>query len=97
MRSSEPDSLKRKPVDDLDEKNIRLILAYIGSQYHGWQRQDNVITIQEVIEERLQTMLGAPVKLIASGRTDAGVHAINQVCNFTTQSTIELSISVPPS
>ena len=69
-------------------KNIKLILDYDGSQYHGWQRQSNGISIQEVIEEKLETMVGAPVKLFASGRTDAGVHAINQVCNFTTRSNI---------
>ena len=72
----------------MDEKNIRLILAYDGSLYHGWQRQSNGLTIQEVIEEKIQVMVGAPVKLIASGRTDAGVHALNQVCNFITRSDI---------
>jgi tRNA pseudouridine38-40 synthase len=73
----------------VDEKNIRLTLTYDGSQYHGWQRQDNGITIQEVVEEKLKIMLGAPIKLLASGRTDAGVHAMDQVCNFTTRSNIE--------
>ena len=74
----------------MDEKNIKLILAYDGTHYHGWQRQRNEITIQEVIEERVQIMTGEPVNLISSGRTDAGVHALNQVCNFITQSTIPL-------
>lgn len=74
----------------MDDKNIKLILAYDGTHYHGWQRQRNGITIQGVIEERLQIMTGEPVNLIASGRTDAGVHALNQVCNFITRSTIPL-------
>ncbi len=73
----------------MDEKNIKLTLAYEGRRYHGWQRQKNGITIQEVIEEKLETIFGAPTKLIASGRTDAGVHAINQVCNFITESAID--------
>ena len=73
----------------MDEKNIKLTLAYEGSRYHGWQRQKNGITIQEVIEEKLKTIFGAPTKLIASGRTDAGVHAMNQVCNFITESAID--------
>lgn len=73
----------------MGEKNIRLTLSYDGSQYHGWQRQENGVTIQEVVEEKLEIMFGAPVKLIASGRTDAGVHAMDQVCNFTTESNIE--------
>lgn len=73
----------------MDEKNIRLTLAYDGRRYHGWQRQKNGVTLQEVIEEKLKTIFGAPTKLIASGRTDAGVHAINQVCNFITGSAID--------
>lgn len=70
-------------------KNIRLILAYDGTHYHGWQRQKRGTTIQGIVEEKLQVMVGESVKLLASGRTDAGVHAVNQVCNFKTGSTIE--------
>jgi tRNA pseudouridine38-40 synthase len=70
------------------EKNIRLILAYDGTHYHGWQRQKNGVTIQGIVEEKLQVMVRESVKLFASGRTDAGVHAVNQVCNFRTGSTI---------
>jgi len=73
----------------MDEKNIRLTLAYDGRRYHGWQRQKNGITIQEVLEEKLEIILDAPTPLIASGRTDAGVHAMNQVCNFLTGSAID--------
>ena len=75
----------------MDDKNIRLIVAYDGARYHGWQRQTNGITIQEVLEEKIRVMTGEPVTLIASGRTDAGVHALNQVCNFMTRSTIPLT------
>ena len=71
-------------------RNIRLVLAYDGTRYHGWQRQKNGLTIQAVIEERLQLMTQSPVKLLASGRTDAGVHALNQVCNFKTPSQIPI-------
>ena len=70
----------------MNEKNIRLTIAYDGSLYHGWQRQENGLTIQGIIEEKIQTMLGQPVTLIGSGRTDAGVHALNQVANFRTRS-----------
>lgn len=72
----------------MDQKNIRLIVAYDGTRYHGWQRQKNAMTVQEVIEEKLRVMTGEPHSLIASGRTDAGVHALNQVCNFLTRSPI---------
>ncbi|HKI47885.1 MAG TPA: tRNA pseudouridine(38-40) synthase TruA [Desulfobacteria bacterium] len=69
-------------------RNIRLVLAYDGTRYHGWQRQKNGLAIQAVVEECLQLMTQFPVKLLASGRTDAGVHALNQVCNFKTPSQI---------
>lgn len=71
-------------------RNIRLLLEYDGSRYHGWQRQPGDLTIQEVLEEALQRLTGEPVKLIGSGRTDAGVHALGQVANFRTHSTIPL-------
>ena len=55
------------------ERNIRLILEYDGTRYHGWQRQTGATTIQGLIEEKILIMTKEPVKLIASGRTDAGV------------------------
>ena len=69
-------------------RNIRLVVAYDGTRYHGWQRQKNGLSIQAVIEECLQRMTQSPATLLASGRTDAGVHAFNQVCNFKTPSEI---------
>ena len=72
-----------------EEKNIKLILCYDGSSYHGWQRQKGLPTIQEILEDRIQVMTKEPVRVIASGRTDAGVHAFNQVCNFITESNID--------
>ncbi len=71
------------------EHNIKLVLAYDGKHYHGWQRQKSESTIQSVIEEKIQVMVGDPVNVVASGRTDAGVHALNQVCNFITRSNID--------
>jgi len=72
-----------------EKKNIRLMLEYDGSLYHGWQQQKGESTIQGVMEDRIQMMIKGPVKLIASGRTDAGVHALNQVCHFITRSGID--------
>ena len=57
-------------------------MAYDGSAYHGWQRQKNALTVQQVLEEKISLMVGSSVAVIGSGRTDAGVHAIGQVCNF---------------
>lgn len=70
-------------------RNIRMVLQYDGSLYRGWQRQKTGVTIQAVLEEQLRVMTGDPTTLIASGRTDAGVHALHQVCHFVTASKIE--------
>ena len=69
-------------------RNIKIIVEYDGTYYHGWQRQPNDITIQQVLEEKIGTITQEKVTLISSGRTDAGVHAVNQVANFRTESTI---------
>lgn len=66
-------------------RNIRLLLQYEGTRYQGWQRQtssDN--TIQGKLEALLSKMCGETVEISASGRTDAGVHAMGQVANFHT-------------
>jgi tRNA pseudouridine38-40 synthase len=69
-------------------RNIKLVIEYDGTNYHGWQVQPNGLTIQEVIEEKIQVMTRQRVRLTGSGRTDAGVHALGQVANFRTDSTI---------
>lgn len=69
-------------------KNIFLKLSYDGSAYCGWQIQNNAISIQEVIQKVILEITGENVELIASGRTDSGVHALGQVCNFHTNSNI---------
>jgi len=71
-------------------RNIRLTLEYDGTRYHGWQRQKNALTIQEVLETALARLCGDAVKLHGSGRTDAGVHALGQIANFRTLSHIPL-------
>ncbi len=63
-------------------KNFKITVEYDGASYHGWQRQKNDRTIQEEIEKALFTMTGKKIALTASGRTDAGVHALGQVANF---------------
>lgn len=69
-------------------KNIKLTIEYEGTNYSGWQIQENAITIQEKIEEALEKLIGDKVKLIGSGRTDGRVHALGQVANFLTNSNI---------
>ena len=62
-----------------------LKLAYRGNHYCGWQRQPNGLSIQEVLETALTTVLREPVALVGSGRTDAGVHAGQQFAHFDTE------------
>lgn len=69
-------------------RNIRLILAYDGTDFCGWQRQPDAPTIQACLEGALHKLTGAPTPVCGSGRTDAGVHAAHQVANFQTASPI---------
>ena len=65
--------------------NIKLVIAYDGSNYLGWQRlggENKFRSIQGYIEEVLQEILSEKIKIVGSGRTDAGVHAMGQVANF---------------
>ncbi|MFH1077399.1 MAG: tRNA pseudouridine(38-40) synthase TruA [Pseudomonadota bacterium] len=73
-------------------KNIKLTIEYDGTNYHGWQRQKKVPTIQEKIEFAILRMTRQSVSLIGSGRTDAGVHALGQVANFVVDTTLNTEI-----
>jgi tRNA pseudouridine38-40 synthase len=80
-------------------KNIRLLIEYDGTNYHGWQIQnpvvshqppdiskENIITIQGILQEKIKIITGEDTKVIGASRTDAGVHAIGQVASFRTNS-----------
>jgi len=69
-------------------RNIRLTIEYDGTNYCGWQVQENGPTIQGSVEKALLAVTGEKITINGSGRTDAGVHARGQVGNFTTCSTI---------
>jgi len=70
-------------------RNIRLTLAYDGTNYHGWQSQPNGVTVEETLKAVVERILDHGVKIVAGGRTDAGVHALGQVANFTTLKSID--------
>jgi len=65
-------------------RNIKLKIAYDGTDFHGWQKQENERTVQGVIEDALEKMHGHHVGVTGSGRTDSGVHAAGQAANFYT-------------
>lgn len=61
---------------------FKMILEYDGTAYCGWQRQKNGLSIQQILEEKIECITREKVTVIGSGRTDAGVHALNQVAGF---------------
>ncbi len=73
-----------------NSQNVRLLVSYDGTDYCGWQKQkahkhaSEKPSIQETLEKALSKLFNEPIDLMGSGRTDAGVHALGQVANFTT-------------
>src|SRR5262249_42544381 len=67
-------------------RNIKLILSYDGTEFHGWQTQPELRTVQETLESAIAEITQEKVFANASGRTDTGVHAVGQVVNFRTES-----------
>ena len=67
-------------------RNIGLKISYDGTRYAGWQIQKNAKTVQGVMQDALSMILKGGGKLKASGRTDAGVHAVGQIATFETRS-----------
>ena len=70
--------------------NIRLVIEYDGKDFNGWQKQNDKLNIQGEIERAIEIITGEQVELIASGRTDAGVHALNQIANFKIEKDINI-------
>lgn len=71
-------------------RNIKLTIEYDGKDFNGWQKQPNKLNIQGTIEKAIEDITKETVNLIASGRTDAGVHSLGQVANFKTNSNIPI-------
>lgn len=69
-------------------RRIKLIVAYDGTRYHGWQFQPHETTIEGVLKESIQSLTGEEIQVIGASRTDAGVHALGNVAVFDTESRI---------
>lgn len=69
----------------------KITLSYDGTDYAGWQVQPNAISIQETVEKHLATILRAPHRIVGAGRTDSGVHALEQVAHFDCESDLDCS------
>jgi len=72
-------------------RNIKLTIEYDGKDFNGWQKQPDKLNIQGTIENAIEQITGEKIELNASGRTDAGVHAIGQVANFKTNSKLPIN------
>jgi tRNA pseudouridine38-40 synthase len=75
-------------------RNIRLILSYDGTEFHGWQLQPGLRTVQETLEHALAALTGERIRVNASGRTDTGVHAVGQVVNFRSETKLPADVLV---
>jgi len=69
-------------------RNIKVIIEYDGTGYHGWQSQENAVSVQRVVEDAFKKLTGENIKLIGASRTDTGVHSYGQTANFLTESKI---------
>jgi len=73
-------------------RTVKLILSYDGADFAGWQTQQGVRTVQATLEEAIEKITGVRPSTLASGRTDAGVHALGQVVGFRTESQLPAEV-----
>jgi tRNA pseudouridine38-40 synthase len=73
-------------------RTFKLTLAYDGTSYSGWQSQPGQLTLQDMLERALADITSESIRVVASGRTDAGVHAFGQVVSFRSQTALEPAV-----
>ena len=84
-------STDRSPSRRAGTRNVKLVLAYDGTDFAGWQRQKNAPTVQQTLEDSIEQVTGERISVVGAGRTDAGVHALGQVANFHTSSRLSVA------
>jgi tRNA pseudouridine38-40 synthase len=86
--------MRRTPADETSVAMcvLKMTLAYDGSRYSGWQVQNGPRTLQGTLEAALADVTGESIRVVASGRTDAGVHAYGQVVGFATESPLAIDV-----
>jgi tRNA pseudouridine38-40 synthase len=75
-------------------RNLKLVLSYDGTDFHGWQTQPGLRTVQETLESALAALTGERIRVNASGRTDTGVHAVGQVLIFRSETKLTPEVLV---
>jgi tRNA pseudouridine38-40 synthase len=75
-------------------RNLKLVVSYDGTDFHGWQVQPGLRTVQETLESALAALTGERLRVNASGRTDTGVHAVGQVVNFRSETKLSADVLV---
>ena len=76
-------------------RNLLIYLRFDGTNYHGWQVQENAVTVQQTLQDGIERVFGARLPVTGCSRTDAGVHAHMYACNFRTESVLPCE-KVPP-
>jgi tRNA pseudouridine38-40 synthase len=89
VRAGRPGDQARQPPG-VSVRRVKIIVSYDGTDFHGWQVQPGLLTIQGVLEQIAGDLEGRPVHVAGSGRTDAGVHALAQVAAFSIENPIPL-------
>lgn len=77
--------IKHIASDDSPIYTLAIAVEFLGTHYHGWQRQREVLGVQQALETAISKVANEPVEVIAAGRTDASVHASNMIAHFTTR------------
>ena len=70
-------------------RNIKLTVEFDGTNYHGWQSQQNALSVSDILKNAIKELTGEDVRLTGCSRTDAGVHALRHISNFYTDSPIQ--------